>query len=180
MFPRIAFSYSLRGHRKKGQKTGPKLMCGRDFLAPTPSVRQPLFETSERDLKKRGLGANSWGWFGVQFWLLSTYLSGGASFWPVQCFFTSYKVWAGSSFRNRSLVLSLSTQHEEVGQLATICALESDGRVAVQPLVGTGSLLIDHRHPRRERKASDYLSNLCPPKYDLYDFFRGYFWASYT
>ena len=34
-------------------------MCGRDFLAPTPSVRQPLFETSEGNrVQKRGV--NLW------------------------------------------------------------------------------------------------------------------------
>ena len=35
----------IRGHRKKGQ--GLNLRYGRDFLVPTPSVRQPLFETSD-------------------------------------------------------------------------------------------------------------------------------------
>ena len=34
--------------RKRGQKKGLNLRCGRDFLAPTPSVRQPLFETSDQ------------------------------------------------------------------------------------------------------------------------------------
>ena len=37
----------IRGHRKVGQKEGLHLWYGRDFLAPTPSVRQPLFETSD-------------------------------------------------------------------------------------------------------------------------------------
>ena len=37
----------IRGHRKRGQKKGLNLWCGRDFLVPTPSVRQPLFETSD-------------------------------------------------------------------------------------------------------------------------------------
>ena len=48
MPPRIVFSHFIRGHRKTGQKKGLNLWCGRDFLAPTPSVRQPLFETSEK------------------------------------------------------------------------------------------------------------------------------------
>ena len=39
----------IRGDRKKGaeKKKGPNLRYCRDFLAPTPSVRQPLFETSD-------------------------------------------------------------------------------------------------------------------------------------
>ena len=37
----------IRGHRKKRQEKGLNLWCGRDFLVPTPSVCQPLFETSE-------------------------------------------------------------------------------------------------------------------------------------
>ena len=44
MPPRIVSSYFIRGHRKTGQKKGLNLGCGRDFLEPTPSVRQPLFE----------------------------------------------------------------------------------------------------------------------------------------
>ena len=36
-----------RRHRKRGQKRGLNLWCERAFLAPTPSVRQPLFQTSE-------------------------------------------------------------------------------------------------------------------------------------
>ena len=47
MTPRIVFSYSEGGIGKRGQKKGLNLWCGRDFLAPTPSVRQPLFETSD-------------------------------------------------------------------------------------------------------------------------------------
>ena len=35
-----------KGCRKK--KRGLNLCCGRDFLTPTPSVRQPLFETSDK------------------------------------------------------------------------------------------------------------------------------------
>ena len=37
----------LRGHRKKVQKRGLNIWLFKDFLAPTPSVRQPLFETSD-------------------------------------------------------------------------------------------------------------------------------------
>ena len=33
--------------RKRGQKKGVNLWWGRDFLVPIPSVRQPLFETSD-------------------------------------------------------------------------------------------------------------------------------------
>ena len=35
----------LRGHRKNGTERGLNLWSLKDFLAPTPSVRQPLFET---------------------------------------------------------------------------------------------------------------------------------------
>ena len=38
----------LMGHRKRVQKRGLNLWHTRDFLAPTLSVRQPLFETSEK------------------------------------------------------------------------------------------------------------------------------------
>ena len=44
----------IRGHRKRGQKKGLNLWYGRDFLAPTPSVRKPLFETSDVSGKARG------------------------------------------------------------------------------------------------------------------------------
>ena len=37
----------LRGHRKKGTEKRPKSLAFEGFFAPTPSVRQPLFETSE-------------------------------------------------------------------------------------------------------------------------------------
>ena len=37
----------IRGHRRKRAEKGPNLWYGRDFLVPTPSVRQPLFETSD-------------------------------------------------------------------------------------------------------------------------------------
>ena len=37
----------LKGHRKKVQKRGLNLWHRKDFFAPTPSVRQPLFETSD-------------------------------------------------------------------------------------------------------------------------------------
>ena len=47
MSPRIVFSFSLGGIRKRGQQTGLDPWCGRDFLAPTPPVCQPLFETSD-------------------------------------------------------------------------------------------------------------------------------------
>ena len=43
----------LRGHRKKVQKRGLNLWPLKDFLAPTPSVRQPLFETSESGKRVR-------------------------------------------------------------------------------------------------------------------------------
>ena len=53
-FPEIC-PLLLRGHRKKGtervQKRGLNIWPLKGFLAPTPSVRQPLFETSEN--KKR-------------------------------------------------------------------------------------------------------------------------------
>ena len=51
----------LRGHRKRAQERGLNFGHMKDFLAPTPSVRQPLFETSEliefgkRVFWKRGL-----------------------------------------------------------------------------------------------------------------------------
>ena len=45
--PRIVFSYSSGGIGKRGQKKGLNLWCWRAFLAPTASVRQPLFETSK-------------------------------------------------------------------------------------------------------------------------------------
>ena len=42
------FSYSEGGEQEKGcRKKGLNLQYGRDFLAPTPSVCQPLFETSD-------------------------------------------------------------------------------------------------------------------------------------
>ena len=44
--PRIVFSYTKGGMGERVQKKGQNLGYGRDFLAPTPSVRQPLFETS--------------------------------------------------------------------------------------------------------------------------------------
>ena len=37
----------LRGHRKKGTERGLNLWSLKGFFAPTPSVRQPLFETSD-------------------------------------------------------------------------------------------------------------------------------------
>ena len=37
----------LRGHRKKGAEKRPEFMVWEGFLAPTPSVRQPLFETPD-------------------------------------------------------------------------------------------------------------------------------------
>ena len=37
----------LRGHRKKGTEKRPESLAFQGFFAPTPSVRQPLFETSE-------------------------------------------------------------------------------------------------------------------------------------
>ena len=47
LIPRVAFPFSEHGHRKRRQKRGLNLWHGKDFLAPTPSARQPLFETSE-------------------------------------------------------------------------------------------------------------------------------------
>ena len=38
----------LRGHRRKGTEKRPESLASEGFLAPTPSVRQPLFETSEK------------------------------------------------------------------------------------------------------------------------------------
>ena len=43
----------LRGIGKREQKRGLNLWHMKDFLAPTPSVRQPLFETS--DMVNRGI-----------------------------------------------------------------------------------------------------------------------------
>ena len=37
----------LRGHRKKGTEKRPKSLALQGFVAPTPCVRQPVFETSE-------------------------------------------------------------------------------------------------------------------------------------
>ena len=46
-FSRNVSPLLLRGHRKKGtEKSLQSLARMKDFLAPTPSVRQPLFETS--------------------------------------------------------------------------------------------------------------------------------------
>ena len=39
--------FLLRGHRKKGTEKRLNLCHIKDFLAPTPSVRQPLFGTSD-------------------------------------------------------------------------------------------------------------------------------------
>ena len=49
----------LRGHRKKRvQKRGQNFWPLKGFFAPTPSVRQPLFETSETwsEIKLSGVG----------------------------------------------------------------------------------------------------------------------------
>ena len=46
------FGFAKGGIGKRMQKRGRNLCYGRDFLAPTPSVRQPLIETSD---KLRGL-----------------------------------------------------------------------------------------------------------------------------
>ena len=40
-------SLLLKRKRKKGAERGLNLWHGRDFFAPTPCVRQPLFETSD-------------------------------------------------------------------------------------------------------------------------------------
>ena len=59
-------SLLVRGHRKRVQKRGLNLLHMKDFLAPTPSVRQPLFETSERvglldnEARKRSANSNCW------------------------------------------------------------------------------------------------------------------------
>ena len=52
--PKIAQKFSsnvspllLRGHRKKSTEKRPHLWRRNDFFATTPSVRQPLFETSD-------------------------------------------------------------------------------------------------------------------------------------
>ena len=60
--PRIVFSCFIRGIGKRGTAKGQNLWCGRDFLAPTPSVCQPLFETSEKllCLQKKYQNAVSW------------------------------------------------------------------------------------------------------------------------
>ena len=47
LFPRIVSSFSQVGIGKRVHKRGLNLCHRKDFLAPTPSVRQPLFETSE-------------------------------------------------------------------------------------------------------------------------------------
>ena len=52
--PELCFSYSQGGIGKKGaEKRALNVWFGRDFLASTPSVRQPLFETSDY---RRSLG----------------------------------------------------------------------------------------------------------------------------
>ena len=45
--PIIVFSYSSGSIGKRVQNKGRNLWYWRDFLAPTPSVRQPHFETSD-------------------------------------------------------------------------------------------------------------------------------------
>ena len=45
--PRIVLAYSHGCIGKRVQKKGPNPRYGRDFLLPTPSLRQPLFETSD-------------------------------------------------------------------------------------------------------------------------------------
>ena len=47
--PRIVFPLSYGGIGKRVQKRGLNLWHRQDLLAPTPSVRQPLLETSDRN-----------------------------------------------------------------------------------------------------------------------------------
>ena len=50
--PQICVFLLKRGIGKRGQNKGLNVWCGGDFLAPTPSVRQPHFETSD-DFQER-------------------------------------------------------------------------------------------------------------------------------
>ena len=52
----------LKRHRKKGAENRPESLAQEAFLAPTPSVRQPLFETSDSLRLKIAL-KDAWGTF---------------------------------------------------------------------------------------------------------------------
>ena len=56
----------IRGHRKKGTEKRPDRWYGRDFLAPTPSFHQPLFETSDFFVLLQGFSRFVLGLFGVR------------------------------------------------------------------------------------------------------------------